>query len=198
MGRRRRFGQHRDRVVPQRIGCRAVAFERDEQRRKRIADNAMAFGVSASRSRLRRAGGVRRRAAAVGDLHRRRSDPTRAARRLLRAAARQAGGWSPTPSPPNPKPFSRSGIRASAESCDGSSTTAASRSAGSPAGGRRCPSPSGRCTKRMTVYFIGAGPGAADLITVRGQRLLAAARSACTRVRSCPTICWRCARRMRG
>ena len=25
---------------------------------------------------------------------------------------------------------------------------------------------------RMTVYFIGAGPGAADLITVRGQRLL--------------------------
>jgi precorrin-6B C5,15-methyltransferase / cobalt-precorrin-6B C5,C15-methyltransferase len=27
-------------------GCRAVAFERDEQRRKRISDNAMAFGVS--------------------------------------------------------------------------------------------------------------------------------------------------------
>jgi precorrin-6Y C5,15-methyltransferase (decarboxylating) len=27
-------------------GCRAVAFERDEQRRKRIADNAVAFGVS--------------------------------------------------------------------------------------------------------------------------------------------------------
>ncbi|BBX37793.1 precorrin-4 C(11)-methyltransferase [Mycolicibacterium mageritense DSM 44476 = CIP 104973] len=27
----------------------------------------------------------------------------------------------------------------------------------------------------MTVYFIGAGPGAADLITVRGQRILAAA-----------------------
>jgi precorrin-4/cobalt-precorrin-4 C11-methyltransferase len=26
----------------------------------------------------------------------------------------------------------------------------------------------------MTVHFIGAGPGAADLITVRGQRLLAA------------------------
>lgn len=30
----------------------------------------------------------------------------------------------------------------------------------------------------MTVYFIGAGPGAADLITVRGQRL----------VRSCPLV----------
>src|SRR3954468_12125724 len=27
----------------------------------------------------------------------------------------------------------------------------------------------------VTVHFIGAGPGAADLITVRGQRLLAAA-----------------------
>ena len=26
----------------------------------------------------------------------------------------------------------------------------------------------------MTVHFIGAGPGAADLITVRGARLLAA------------------------
>ena len=24
----------------------------------------------------------------------------------------------------------------------------------------------------MTVYFIGAGPGAADLITIRGQRLI--------------------------
>lgn len=28
----------------------------------------------------------------------------------------------------------------------------------------------------MTIYFIGAGPGAADLITVRGARLLATAR----------------------
>ena len=27
-------------------GCRAVAFERDEQRRKRISDNAVAFGVN--------------------------------------------------------------------------------------------------------------------------------------------------------
>ena len=27
----------------------------------------------------------------------------------------------------------------------------------------------------MTVYFIGAGPGAADLITVRGRDLIAAA-----------------------
>ncbi|RZS43404.1 precorrin-4/cobalt-precorrin-4 C11-methyltransferase [Herbihabitans rhizosphaerae] len=28
----------------------------------------------------------------------------------------------------------------------------------------------------MTVHFVGAGPGAADLITVRGQRLIASAR----------------------
>ena len=26
----------------------------------------------------------------------------------------------------------------------------------------------------MTVYFIGAGPGAADLVTVRAQRIIAA------------------------
>ena len=31
-----------------------------------------------------------------------------------------------------------------------------------------------RRNRRMTVYFIGAGPGAADLITVRGQRLISA------------------------
>ena len=36
-------------------GCRAVAFERNEQRRNRIADNATAFGVT-PRGALRRAG----------------------------------------------------------------------------------------------------------------------------------------------
>ena len=32
-------------------GCAAVAFERDEQRRKRIAANAVAFGVRCRRAR---------------------------------------------------------------------------------------------------------------------------------------------------
>ena len=37
----------------------------------------------------------------------------------------------------------------------------------------------------MTVHFIGAGPGAADLITVRGRDLSRAARSASMPARSC-------------
>jgi precorrin-6Y C5,15-methyltransferase (decarboxylating) len=45
LGCRRWFGQHLDRVVRSGFGCRAVAFERDEQRRKRITENAAAFGA---------------------------------------------------------------------------------------------------------------------------------------------------------
>ena len=33
------------------------------------------------------------------------------------------------------------------------------------------------------IYFIGAGPGAADLITVRGMKLLERRRSWCTPAR---------------
>ena len=50
---------------------------------------------------------------------------------------------------------------------------------------------SGRRSKpRMTVHFIGAGPGAADLITLRGQRAhRRARRSASTRARWCRASC---------
>ena len=41
----------------------------------------------------------------------------------------------------------------------------------------------------MTVHFIGAGPGAADLITVRGRDLSRAARSASMPARSSRAIC---------
>ena len=37
----------------------------------------------------------------------------------------------------------------------------------------------------MTVHFIGAGPGAPDLLTLRGRDLIAAARSVSTRARWC-------------
>ena len=50
----------------------------------------------------------------------------------------------------------------------------------------------------MTVYFIGAGPGAADLMTVRGRGRIAAPRSACTRAASCRLNCSRTARRTPG
>ena len=63
-------------------GCRAVAFERNEQRRKRIADNAAAFGVDIE-VHADAPESFDCRATAVGDLHRRWSDPTRTARHLL-------------------------------------------------------------------------------------------------------------------
>lgn len=47
---------------------------------------------------------------------------------------------------------------------------------------------------RMTVHFIGAGPGAADLLTVRAVELLRSSRSACTRA---PTSTRRCSRTAR-
>ena len=41
----------------------------------------------------------------VGDLHRRRPDPARSARRMPRQACPPADAWSPTPSPRSPKPL---------------------------------------------------------------------------------------------
>ena len=124
------------------------------------------------RGARRRAGGVRRRAAAVGDLRRRRPDPARTARRLPRPPARPAAGWSPTPSPLNRKPFSRN-----AYSRLGGELRRFQHYRGEPLGeftGWRPAMPVTQWAgdQAVTVYFIGAGPGAADLITVRGQRLL--------------------------
>ena len=134
------------------LRCRAVAFERDEQRRKRIAENALAHGVivdvrgaapAAFDEAVLSDGGVdgvpRPSAVFIGGGV---TQPE-----LIEACFDRlpvGGRLSSTRSPWSPKRFSPTGIPASAVSCDGSSTTAASRSVASPAGGPRCPSRNGR------------------------------------------------------
>ena len=95
-----------------------MAFERDEQRRSRIAENALAFGVTVDVCgdapeafdeavfSDRGVDGVPRPSAIFigGGL----TQPG-----LLEACYERlptAGAWSSTPSPLNPKPFSRRGI----------------------------------------------------------------------------------------
>ena len=97
-----------------------------------------------SRRAGRRAGRLRRRARPRRRSSSAAASPSRGCSTPASTGCLPAAGWSPTPSPPNRKPFSRSGIRDSAASCVDSSTTTASRLAGSPAGVPRCPSRSGR------------------------------------------------------
>ena len=69
-------------------------------------------------------------------------------------------------------------------------SSAPSRSAASPAGGPRCRYVQWAVPKPMTVHFIGAGPGAADLITAAGGAAARRrARSACTPARWCRASC---------
>ena len=151
-------------------GCWAVAFERDEQRRKRIADNAVAFGVRVE-VQADAPACIRVRAATVGDLRRRWPHPAGATRRLSRAprrrraAGRQRGDRG-IRSRSRPVVFTSrrraAAVPALPRGAAGRIHRLAARDAGHAVVGDQA----------MTVYFIGAGPGAADLITVRGQRLL--------------------------
>ena len=148
-----------------------MAFERDEQRRKRIAANAMAFGAHVevrgdAPERVRR-----RDRQPVGDLHRRRPDPAglldACFERLPAGGRLVANAVTAESEAVLAQWYSRVGRRAA-------TVPALPRRAG-----RRVHRLAARDAghtvvgdQAMTVYFIGAGPGAADLITVRGQRLL--------------------------
>ena len=167
-----RVGQHRDRMVPQRTRLPAVAFERDEQRRKRIAANARGVRRARSRCAVDAPERIRRRAAPVGDLRRRRAHRSRACSTPASNGSPAGGRLVANAVTAESEAVARAVVFATtAASCADSSTTAASRSAGSPGGGRDARH-AVVGDEAMTVYFIGAGPGAADLITVRGQRLL--------------------------
>ena len=151
-------------------GCHAVAFERDEQRRKRIADNATAFGVSVDvRSDAPRAFDAAAAPAAIfvgGGL----TEPglfDACYERLARG--RQAGGERGdcrVGGRSHRVVFARrwrvAALPALQRRTAGQIHRLAPGDARHAVGGHQ----------GMTVYFIGAGPGAADLITVRGQRLL--------------------------
>jgi precorrin-6B methylase 2 len=173
-------------------GCAAVAYERDELRRTRIGLNAAAFGVRVD---------VRGAAPEAFDGA---PDP----------AAIFVGGGLTQPGLLDAC-FDRlpAGGRFAANAVTAESAAIAQwylRLGGelrrfqhyhgeplgsSPVGVLRCVTQGGH--QATTVHFIGAGPGAADPIIVRGQRL--PKRAWCpTQARSCPTTYWRCARRMPG
>ena len=127
-------------------GCRAVAFEREEQRRARIVDNAVAFGARVD-VRGTAPGAFEGADETVGHLHRRRADAARPARRLLDRAARRRSAGGQHGDRGVGSCCCAIAIRISAGSCAGFSTTAASRSGRSPAGARRCRSRNGLSSK---------------------------------------------------
>ena len=88
LGRRRRLGQHRDRVVPQRCGLPGSGFR--ARRTASYPHHRQRDGIRRQgRGAFRRPGSLRFRATAVGDLRRRRADPAGPARRVLRATCRR-------------------------------------------------------------------------------------------------------------
>ena len=151
-------------------GCRAVAFERNEQRRKRIADNAAAFGVKIEvhfdapesfdlvppPSAIFIGGGLTQPGLLDACYERLPAGGRLVANAVTAESEAVLTQW-----------HSRLGgepaaISALPRRAAGQVHRLASRDARDAVGGHQA----------MTVYFIGAGPGAADLITVRGQRLL--------------------------
>ena len=154
----------------------AVAVEAEPERAARIARNAARLGVPRLRmrdrqrargtGRARRPGrGLRRRrghATGLLDLCRRRAAPGRPAGRARRHAGDRAAARVVVPAPRRRADPDRGRAR---------------RAAGRPlhrldARAHRHPV-DWRMDDPMTVHFVGAGPGAADLITLRAARLLA-------------------------
>ena len=199
VGRRRGFGQHRHRVVPQRPRLHA-----------RWRSNATSSAANGSSATPRpSASGVDVRGPSARGVRRALPDP----------AAIFVGGGLTQPGLleaclerlPVGGRLVANAVTVESEavlctvvftarraSCGASSTTAASRSAASPAGVPRCRSPSGRWSSDDRVLHRGGPRRRRPDHGARAAAARAAVRSACTRARSCPTICWHCARRMRA
>ena len=131
----------------------------------------MAFGVDVD-VHVRRAGVVRLRAAARRDLRRRRGQPAGPARAPAGRSSPSGGRLVA-----NAVTVESEAVLAQWYSRLGGELRRFQHYRGEPVGAFTGWRPAMPVTQwvgdqAVTVYFIGAGPGAADLITVRGQRLL--------------------------